>query len=392
MKRSAVTRTLFALIFPLAFCAVVHGSQLQLSPAEKAWIKEHGTIRMSGPQAFPPFQYFDEDGAFKGMASDYIFHIADMAGLNVAVVKKIPWPEVLKKIERKDIDILSCAAVTPERAHYLSYTKPLLSFPLIIISRKDAPFISGIESLHGKKVALVRKNSTYEWLQNDKIHVVPRFAESPLEALKDVSEGRSDASIENLAAATYLIEKNGLTNLKIAAPTSYGNYDLSIAVRKDWPELVSIFNKGLSAISQEKHNEIRQRWISVRYEYGLSTNDIIKWVLLVAGISSILLSSFYFWNRKLAREILERKKAEDEKEKVIAELRDAIDEIKTLRGILPICCECKKIRDDKGYWNQIELYISHHTEAEFSHGICPDCAQKLYHDLPDRDCPEEARG
>jgi len=60
------------------------------------------------------------------------------------------------------------------------------------------------------------------------------------------------------------------------------------------------------------------------------------------------------------------------------ELQGALDEIKTLRGILPICANCKKIRDDQGYWNQIEAYISDHSEAEFSHGICPECAKKLY--------------
>jgi len=63
------------------------------------------------------------------------------------------------------------------------------------------------------------------------------------------------------------------------------------------------------------------------------------------------------------------------------ELQKALDEIKTLRGIIPICTQCKKVRDDMGYWNQVEVYIHNHSEAEFSHSICPDCAKKLYPDL-----------
>lgn len=59
-------------------------------------------------------------------------------------------------------------------------------------------------------------------------------------------------------------------------------------------------------------------------------------------------------------------------------LRDALSQIKTLRGLIPICASCKKIRDDKGYWNILESYIQEHSEAEFSHGICPDCMEKLY--------------
>ena len=62
----------------------------------------------------------------------------------------------------------------------------------------------------------------------------------------------------------------------------------------------------------------------------------------------------------------------------IEDLRQALEQIKTLRGIVPICASCKKIRDDQGYWNQVEVYVSDHTEAEFSHGICPECAKKLY--------------
>ena len=65
-----------------------------------------------------------------------------------------------------------------------------------------------------------------------------------------------------------------------------------------------------------------------------------------------------------------------EKDSLIDQLQKAINEIKTLRGILPICTFCKKIRDDKGYWNQIEDYLNEHSDADLSHGICPDCAKK----------------
>jgi len=67
-----------------------------------------------------------------------------------------------------------------------------------------------------------------------------------------------------------------------------------------------------------------------------------------------------------------------EKDNLIRELQKALGEIKTLRGILPICIHCKKIKDDQGYWNQLESYIHSHSEADFSHGICEDCARKYY--------------
>ena len=86
-------------------------------------------------------------------------------------------------------------------------------------------------------------------------------------------------------------------------------------------------------------------------------------------------------NARLQQEILERKKIEGEREKLIAELRKALGEVRQLSGLLPICASCKKIRDDKGYWNLLESYISQRSEAQFTHSICPECAKKLYPDL-----------
>ncbi|MFC1591874.1 PAS domain-containing protein [Thermodesulfobacteriota bacterium] len=80
-------------------------------------------------------------------------------------------------------------------------------------------------------------------------------------------------------------------------------------------------------------------------------------------------------------DIEDRKLAEAEREKIIAELKNALAEVKALSGLLPICAACKKIRDDKGYWNQIESYIRDHSEADFSHSICPECAKKIYPDI-----------
>jgi PAS domain S-box-containing protein len=78
------------------------------------------------------------------------------------------------------------------------------------------------------------------------------------------------------------------------------------------------------------------------------------------------------------REITERKRAEAEREKLIAELQEALNRIKTLKGLIPICSSCKKIRNDGGYWQQVEEYVAEHTEADFSHGLCDECAHKLY--------------
>ena len=81
------------------------------------------------------------------------------------------------------------------------------------------------------------------------------------------------------------------------------------------------------------------------------------------------------------RDITERKKAEEERKRMILQLQNALEKVKTLSGLLPICSFCKKIRDDNGYWRQIETYIEAHSEAEFSHGMCQECARKHYPEI-----------
>ena len=81
------------------------------------------------------------------------------------------------------------------------------------------------------------------------------------------------------------------------------------------------------------------------------------------------------------RDVTERKKADEERERLIGELQSALTDVKTLSGLVPICAHCKKIRDDQGYWTQLEAYIQEHTAAQFSHGLCPDCIKEYYRDL-----------
>ncbi len=78
------------------------------------------------------------------------------------------------------------------------------------------------------------------------------------------------------------------------------------------------------------------------------------------------------------KDISKRKKIEEEREKLIKELQETLDEVKTLEGLIPICAHCKKIRDDSGFWGNVEQYISKHSNVDFSHGICPDCLKKYY--------------
>ena len=95
--------------------------------------------------------------------------------------------------------------------------------------------------------------------------------------------------------------------------------------------------------------------------------SMLPWSLAFTILSALI---GFFWGKVI--------QADRDKSKIITELREALNKVKDLRGLLPICAACKKIRDDEGYWNQLEVYLQKHSGAKFSHGICPKCAAKLY--------------
>jgi PAS domain S-box-containing protein len=94
----------------------------------------------------------------------------------------------------------------------------------------------------------------------------------------------------------------------------------------------------------------------------------------------------------ITRDITQRKTLEEEREKLILELQEALAKVKQLTGLLPICASCKKIRDDTGYWNQIEVYIRDHSDANFTHGLCPECVQKFFEDSGETKNPDVPPG
>lgn len=360
-----------------------HSSQIVLSEEEQQWIKNNHKLKLGVGTAFPPFMWIDQkegNPSFKGIVSDYVNLLSDRLNIDMEIEFGISFKEALSKGKDGQLDLFPCLSNTPERRQFLLFTEPYLRYPMVIITREDAPLVGGIEDLEGKKIAIVKHLVVYSKLQNDYpgFNLDYLFTEKVDENLEAVSFGRADACIINLAAASYYIHLKGLTNLRIAAPIGWNGVHLSMGIRQDLPILKGIIEKGLRSISQSEKDEISQRWIRVEYKPGVDMGLIFRWVLGLGGTFSIIFFIILAWNRRLQKEITGRKKAEKKLERLIVKLQNALCEVKTLQGFIPICSSCKKIRDDKGFWNQIEHYIQMHSEAEFSHGICPECSDNLY--------------
>ncbi len=280
-----------------------------LNEKETAWILNHRSIRLGVDPEFAPFEFFSKDGAYSGIASDYVKILNTRLGLNMQAVSDQPWNEIMAATRRQELDVLPCVAVTGDRKKDLIFSNPYLKFHRVIINRSDAPFFAELNDISDLKVA-VQANTSHEGYLKDHTNIRPMLYATLQEALRAVSDARADAFVGNIASAAYWIRRLHLTNLKVAAPVSHELQKLHFAVRKDWPELVPILNKGLASISLYKENKIQRHWIDVEYDPGIDPARYWKRILQVAGGALLILAAVATWNFLLKREIRKRRKIE----------------------------------------------------------------------------------
>jgi len=272
-------------------------TEIELTPKELAWIKAHPEIRLGIDPEYAPFEFM-QDNQYKGMVSDYIKLLNHRLKLNMQVVPNLSWSQVIKSAQVQNIDVLPAVTITAQRQGYLAFSAPYLNFQRVIVTQSDTPLISGLSQLTGKLVAVQEDTSNHEYLlQNSTIE--PVLYDSLQQSILAVSSGTADAYIGNVAAATYWIRKLNLTNLKIAAPVSNQVQRLRFGVRQDWPEFISIIQKGLDSISARQHQSISEKWLSIEYDPGIDPS--VFWKAAIGVF--FLIAMVIFWNILLNRKV-----------------------------------------------------------------------------------------
>jgi PAS domain S-box-containing protein len=137
----------------------------------------------------------------------------------------------------------------------------------------------------------------------------------------------------------------------------------------------------LCSFWRTKHESVFQTGLNESFTFSFETVDKVERIFQAIVVPELNEANEVDRVFSYMRDITILKQAEAEKDALISKLEEALSEIKELRGFIPICANCKKIRDDDGFWSQVEEYIQDRTDAKFSHSICPDCAKKLYPDF-----------
>ncbi|GAB6041861.1 transporter substrate-binding domain-containing protein [Endothiovibrio diazotrophicus] len=284
-------------------------AEIGLSADQRAWLEAHPTIRLGVDPVWPPFEFFDEEGRYSGISAGFVDEVARRLGVEMAPGEPRPWSEVLAAAKAGEVDLLPMATPSEERRRYLRFTRPYISFPVVLVTRRDADYVGGIGDLKWRRVGVVEGYITHEGLVRDHPEVVAVAFDSVAAVLQAVEARQVDAGLLNLAAATHEMKRLTLNEtLKVAAPTEY-TFDLAMAVRKDWPELVAILDQALAAIDEPARVAIKNRWVNVQYAFGLDWHRVVLWGGGGAALLLTLIAVIGFWNRRLNRKVHEREEA-----------------------------------------------------------------------------------
>jgi PAS domain S-box-containing protein len=279
-----------------------------LTAQERVWLAAHPTIRLGPEEDYAPISFFDEQGRYRGITADYFALIEQRLGVRFEVVRPQPGAD---RLGYRDINPIS--APSPERLKIARYSSLYLEFPAYVIVRSSVTRPLTPADLGGARVAVVTQYAVQEYLAAQHPDLILDAVPDTRTGLRKVSFGLVDAFVSDLPVATYWMEKEGISNLRIAGESGYV-YRMGIGSRGDWPELATILEKGLALVTPAERDEIFRRWVSLPPPPLASRGYVIGLAAALVA-AALLVAVVLLWNRSLssqvARRTQEHKRAED---------------------------------------------------------------------------------
>lgn len=235
----------------------------KLTSKEKEFLKAHPQIIVSNEKDWAPYDY-NEGGVAKGYSIDFLKLISYKLGIEFKFDTDT-WSNLVEKIKNKKIDIIHPIAYSKNRNAYLNYSKNIIEGDLSIVSIDNSE-IKNLKDLKGKVLAVGKNWRSTRYIKENYPNIIFKEYESSKEKLEAVAFGKVDAAIEYYMTTNYIKDRYLLSNLKIVNRIDVEGLKqkLHVAVRKDWPILVSILNKAIDSISNEEILELNKKWMNIR--------------------------------------------------------------------------------------------------------------------------------
>lgn len=297
---------------------------LLLTPEEINWIEENRIVKVGANVDVPPIEYLNERGEIDGIAGMFLREIEKLTTLRFVPAGNSDWNEALEMLESGDADMSSAIAPTEERGEYLDFSNNYLSVNTMIFALEGGETYRNLRSMSGKTLAMERGGIVDEIVSRDYPEINRYLADSPLDAIEAVLDGRADAVANGMTSTNYYMNQNNIDNLVLVGETEIV-VNLSMGVVKDKAILSSIISKALDSIGEFEKAEMTSRWLASlpqKTDYGV--------VVQFAVIAFAVFGGILVWVYILYSEVKRRRQVEvaliasqRETQKALAEAEEA---------------------------------------------------------------------
>jgi PAS domain S-box-containing protein len=282
-----------------------------LTAEESTWLDTHaGQLRVAPEGNYPPFSY-DESGAWHGISAEIAQLLQNRLGSRFKILPAQNLDVILTNVQLGHAEIVTSLKETPARSRYLSFTQAYISVPTAIIVKAGFAGGNWPNSFVGKRVAVGKGYGVQNFLESNFPEVTLTLVPDDLDGMRKLSFGEVDAVIMDVASASFFIEREKISNLRIYEAFPY-SYDLAFGVRKDLPILRNILAKTLVSIPEHDRQVVFDKWITLNQDPpSLLWKWINRWRALLIGVfAAFILIVAMVWRFQRQRRIHEQKIAQ----------------------------------------------------------------------------------
>ncbi len=271
-----------------------------LTNEEQEWLDNHPVISIASDPAWPPMEFYDDKGVYRGITADYVALLEGKLRITFNANRYKNWDGILQAAKENKIDMITAVTATPEREEYLLFTRPYLHLPTAIIVDSKVQGQLTMQDLKGKKVSVVSGYAVQQYIKNNYpgIEVVP--VSDTLEGLRNVAYGKSYALVANVATSSYLMQTEVIPNLRIAGESGY-TYHIALATRKDWPLLNTILQKALDSVTPDEQQKILRKWVTTVDKPWITVEQFFIGLSALVGVLFVV--GIVIWNRQLSHKV-----------------------------------------------------------------------------------------
>lgn len=263
MRKPIVLALLLMVLITTVVFSTSHSSQITWTDHEKAFIESHPLIVIGVDPKFEPFEFINDAGNYQGIAADYLALISEKTGLKFQIKEGLSWPEAYDQAVLGQIDMLPAVHLTKEREQYFLFSDAYYNNKRVLVFNETESSIRSFEDLDGLTVATQRNSSHHSYLMAYP-GIDLSLYETVEEALSAVADGSEQVFVGNLTVTQFIIRSNALTGLKLVTFEAEKKQTLHMAVRKDWPILVTILNKALDDIHKKTEPVYKKNGLGLR--------------------------------------------------------------------------------------------------------------------------------